>query len=47
MLTNLGFFCSIFSQGEQFMVWHNFLQIDESYIFQKLRETTMNKVWII
>lgn len=30
-------------QGEQFMVWHHFLQIDESYIFQKLRETTMNK----
>ncbi|XP_068693359.1 CST complex subunit CTC1-like isoform X1 [Montipora foliosa] len=30
-------------QGEQLMVWHKFLQIDESYIFTKLRETTMNK----
>lgn len=34
----------IFFQGEQFMFWHNFLQINEHYVFHNLRETTMNKV---
>lgn len=34
---------SVVVQGAQFMFWHNFLQIDEAYVFQKLRETTMNK----
>lgn len=29
------------------MFWHNFLQIDEQYIFYDLKEATMNKVIIV
>ncbi|XP_020607804.1 CST complex subunit CTC1-like isoform X3 [Orbicella faveolata] len=40
-VTNLT--TSIVVQGEQFMFWHNFLQIGEQYIFYDLKEATMNK----
>ncbi|XP_078362482.1 CST complex subunit CTC1-like isoform X2 [Oculina patagonica] len=40
-VTNLT--TSVVVQDEQFMFWHNFLQVGEQYVFYKLRETTMNK----
>ena len=40
-----GWKCFYFLQGDQFMFWHNFLQVGEAYVFRNLRETTMNKVW--
>ena len=39
--------CFCFLQGDQFMFWHNFLQVGEAYVFRNLRETTMNKVWYL
>ena len=42
-----GWKCFCFLQGDQFMFWHNFLQVGEAYVFRNLRETTMNKVWYL
>ena len=42
-----GWKCFCFLQGDQFMFWHNFLQVGEAYVFRNVRETTMNKVWYL